>query len=216
MNDNANNPKQIVATGYDQIAERYSEWTGTALSGPRERAVAVLFERLAEGAAILDVGSATGVPVAKALAERFNVTGVDLSARHIELARKRVPKAWFIHGDVMDLLLPDRSLNAVIATYSLTHIPRDEHPALFAKFARWLRPGGLFVASLGVSDDPGTVERDWLGVPMFFSGDDVETGLARVRGAGFEIISAEEIVDDEDGVPVTFLWVVAQKSGAGT
>jgi len=109
------------------------------------------------------------------------------------------------------LRVPDRSIDGIVATYSLTHVPRNEHPALFAKIAGWLRPGGWFIGSLGVRDDPGTVKGDWLGMPMYFSGDTAETGLERVRDAGLEIVSADEVVDDEDGVPVTFLWVVAQK-----
>jgi hypothetical protein len=71
MMDQAFTPKQIVAAGYDQIAERYSEWTGAELT--KERAFAV----------------------AKVSAERFRVTGVDISARQIELARGRVRKAGF-------------------------------------------------------------------------------------------------------------------------
>jgi ubiquinone/menaquinone biosynthesis C-methylase UbiE len=216
MMDQASTPKQIVAAGYDRIAERYSEWTGTVLSGTRARAVAVLRERLPDGAAVLDLGCATGIPVAKALAERFAVTGVDISARQIELARQRVPEATFVHGDMTAFVLADGSFDAVIATYALTHVPRDEYPALFARIAGWLRPGGLFVASLSAGDDPGTIEDDWLGAPMFFSGDDVETGLRRVRDAEFEIVRADEMTEDEAGVPVTFLWVVARKPEAGS
>jgi hypothetical protein len=32
-----------------------------------------------------------------------------------------------------------------------------------------------------------------------------------VGEAGLELISADEITSDEDGAPVTFLWVVAKK-----
>ncbi len=40
------NPKQIVAWGYDRIAERYAEWTGGGDDEPRERYLALLENRL--------------------------------------------------------------------------------------------------------------------------------------------------------------------------
>jgi SAM-dependent methyltransferase len=212
-------PKRVVADGYDRIAERYSAWTGSELRGPRARYVGMLRERLPAGAAVLELGCATGIPVTRVLAERFAVTGVDISPRHVELARRNVPGAEIVLGDMTALALPAARFDAVVAFFVITHVPREEHAALFASVARWLRPGGLFVASLGAGDDPGTVEDDWLGAPMYFSGNDAETGKRQVREAGFEILSADEIAEDEDGVPVTFLWIVAQRpiasGGAG-
>jgi cyclopropane fatty-acyl-phospholipid synthase-like methyltransferase len=205
-------PKQIVAAGYDRIAERYSAWTGTALRGPRARFVAALQGRLPRGAAVLELGCATGIPVTRALAERFVVTGVDLSARQIELARGNVPAARFIHADMTTLDLAPDSFDAVIAFFAISHVPREEHAGLFAKVANWLRPGGLFVATLTAGDDPGTTEEDWLGAPMFFSGYASEIEKRQVEAAGFAVLSADEITEEEDGVPVTFLWVVTQAS----
>jgi ubiquinone/menaquinone biosynthesis C-methylase UbiE len=204
-------PKQIVADGYDQIAERYSEWTGIELRWPRARYLGVIQEAIPIGASVLELGCATGVPVNRALAERYHVTGVDISPRQIELARKNVPTATFVHADMTALEFAANSFDAVIAFYAITHVPRAEQPALLSSIAGWLKPGGLFVATLGAGDDPGTVEDDWLGAPMFFSSFDAAGSTRLVQEAGFEVLSADEITEDEDGVPVTFLWVVARK-----
>lgn len=206
-----NDPKQVVANGYDQIAERYRAWAGEDLRGPRAHALAPIWDRVALGAPVLELGCATGEPVARALAHRFAVTGVDLSPRQIDLARRNVPKATFLCADMTALDLPRDHFAAVVAFYAILHVPREEHQALFANIAGWLRPGGLFVATFGTGDDPGTVESDWLGAPMFFSSHDAITGKQLVVDAGLEILEAEEITDDEDGTPVTFLWVLAQK-----
>jgi SAM-dependent methyltransferase len=211
VNPTGNDPKRIVAEGYDRIAERYSSWTGTELRGPRARYVEIVRDRIPAETEILELGCATGVPVTRSLADRYRVTGVDISPRHIEIAKCNVPSAAFILGDMTALDLQPATFAAVLAFYVITHVPREEHPALLANIARWLRPGGLFVASLGAGDDPGTVEADWLGAPMFFSGYDSTTGKRLVAEAGFEILSADEITEDEDGVPVTFLWIVGQK-----
>jgi SAM-dependent methyltransferase len=109
------------------------------------------------------------------------------------------------------LELPASSFDGVVAFYAITHVPRDEQPALLSNIARWLRPGGLFMATLGAGDDPGTVEVDWLGAPMFFSSFNAAASQRLVTEAGLDVLSADEITEDEDGVPVTFLWVVARK-----
>jgi SAM-dependent methyltransferase len=136
---------------------------------------------------------------------------VDISARQIELARQRIPRATFIRADMTELELPSASFDAVAAFYSLTHVPREDVAPLLRSISGWLRPGGLFVASLGASDDPGGFVEDWLGVPMYFSAFDSATNRSLVGEAGFEILSAREEADEEDGMRIVFLWVAARK-----
>jgi len=205
------NPKDIVAHGYDRIAERYLAWSGTVRDDARDRYTSVLLDRLPPGATILDLGCGAGIPTTKRLAERFVVTGVDISARQVDLAAQNVPDAVFIQADVTALDFPPESFDGVAAFYSLTHVPREEQGPLLRSIAAWLRPGGILAASLGVRDSPGAVEEDWLGVPMYFSGYDARTSTHIVEQAGLEIVSAREETIDEDGAPVPFLWVVAQK-----
>jgi SAM-dependent methyltransferase len=121
-----------------------------------------------------------------------------------------VPAAMFIQADATALDRPDASVDAVVAFYSLTHVPRDEHPALLAAIRRWLRPGGVFVASLGVEDDPGGIEADWLGVDMYFSHFSARVNRRLVEEAGLIIERAEVVSEPEDRHGARFLWVVAR------
>jgi SAM-dependent methyltransferase len=205
-------PRRIVADGYDRIAERYLAWTGPELRGQRAWCVDQIDRRVPPGRQVLELGCATGIPVTRELAMRFDVTGVDLSARQIALARENVPNAQFTVGDIIRLELPGAAFDAAIACYVFGHVPREEQAGLFRRIAGWLRPGGLFVGSLGIGDDPGTVESDWLGVPMFFSSFDAATGTRLLKEAGFLLLAAEEVTELEDGVPVTFLWFAAEKT----
>jgi imidazolonepropionase-like amidohydrolase/SAM-dependent methyltransferase len=204
-------PKQIVADGYDQIAEAYPDWVARGGARLRRRYLSILTPDLPVGARVLDLGCGAGVPVASELAERFEVTGVDISRRQIELARASVPRATFIQADASALSFPDASFDAVVSFHMLGHLPRDEHGPLFRSIALWLRPGGMFVASTTTFWDYGTVEKDWLGAPMYFSGLSSDVGLGLMRAAGLEIVSAREETVDEDGKKVAFLWVVARK-----
>lgn len=99
-------PKRIVADGYDQIAETFLAWAQRGSSVVRERYLQALRTQLPDGARVLDLGCGAGVPVARRLAERFDVTGVDISRRQIELARENVPNATFIQANMTALAFP--------------------------------------------------------------------------------------------------------------
>ena len=123
-------PKRIVADGYDAIAERYFAWSDARPSATRRAWLARALELIPGGSEVLDLGCGAGVPMTAALAAGRYVTGVDLSARQIDLARAAVPDATFIQADMTTLDRPPRSLDAVVAFYSLTHVPRAELPSL--------------------------------------------------------------------------------------
>ncbi len=92
--------KQIVAQGYDHIAEYHSQWASRTRAEERQRYTALVFEQLPPGASVLELGCGVGLPTTLALAQRFQVTGIDLSARHIALAQRNVPNATFIQDDM--------------------------------------------------------------------------------------------------------------------
>ncbi|MDP8923209.1 MAG: methyltransferase domain-containing protein [Chloroflexota bacterium] len=208
-------PKRVVAEGYDRVAERFLIWAARVGGDVRERYATILADGLSDGAAVLELGCGAGVPVAAGLARRFRVTGVDISRRQIELARRNVPNATFLHRDMTRLSLAADSFDAVAAFYALNHVPRDELGPLFHSIARWLRPGGRFVASLPTGSNPGSVEADWLSVPMFFSGHDRAASETLILTSGLAIDRVTEETIDEDGRRVTFVWVVARKPRGG-
>jgi SAM-dependent methyltransferase len=204
-------PKQVVEEGYDRIAERYLEWARTGRAEERARYTSVLLDELPRGARVLDLGCGAGVPTTQQLAQRFEVTGVDLSAHQLALARQNVPQAQFIQADITQLDLPPGSFDGVAAFYSLIHVPREEQPDLLQDIASWLRPGGLFVATMGVRSIKADFAEDYLGTPMYWSGFDSETNRRLVEEAGFRIISAREETAAEFDESVTFLWIIAQR-----
>lgn len=203
--------KQVVAAGYDAIADQYLEWAGQASDPARQRFLEELIGRLRPGASVLDLGCGAGIPTAAYLSEEFAVTGVDISAGQVDAARRNVPAARFIHADMATVELPEASFDAVLALYSLSHLPRDEHGPALARIARWLRPNGLLVANLGAHDSPDWT-GPWLGGrDMFFSSFDATENLRLVSAAGFQLILSEVAETHEPEGAVRFLWILAVK-----
>jgi cyclopropane fatty-acyl-phospholipid synthase-like methyltransferase len=202
-------PKRVVAAGYDRIAEQYLAWSGLRPSPARLRALALADERIPRGAEVLELGCGAGLPMTAAIARDRRLTGVDISASQIALARRNVPGAAFIEADLTSLEIAPASVDAVVAFYVLTHVPRDEHAALLGRIRSWLRPGGVLIASFGVEDDPGGIEHDWLGTDMYFSHFSARVNRRLVEAAGFVIERADVLQEPEDRHDARFLWVVA-------
>jgi ubiquinone/menaquinone biosynthesis C-methylase UbiE len=207
----SDDPKQIVASGYDRIAGRYAEWAA-AFETPVMRWVEDLVGRLRPEADVLELGCGGGSPATRALAHRHRVTGVDISRVQVQRARSAVPCATFIHADATAVELEDASFDAVVSLFMLGHVPRAEQGPLLRRIACWLRPGGFLLATMGVGGSADAVEDDWLGAPMFFASYDRGRNRALLTDAGLDLVRERVIPIDEPGHgPVSFMWVLGRK-----
>ena len=205
-----------MARTYDAMAPTWTQWADAVVPPLRERFTNVLLERLPPTSCVLEIGCGSGVPVAALLAHHFDlVHGIDISGEMVRHAQAVVPTGHFEVGDIAQADYDEASFDGIVAFTSLVHLPRDEQVKVFARIFDWMRPDGLFVASLGASDFAESVEEDWLDTgAMFWSSYDAETNQAMLERAGFTIELAEVIRQKEPaGNDVAFLWVVARKVG---
>jgi SAM-dependent methyltransferase len=206
----ARDPKEIVARGYDAIALRYAEWAGRVQS-PALEWLRDLDARLADGADVLELGCGRGVPGTRHLARRHRVTGVDISAVQIELARHHVPEASFVHTDALELEIAPGSLDAIVALYFFGHVPMHEQRELIGRISLWLRDGGLLLATFGAGQAGEEVDEDWLGAPMFFASLAGDAYLPLLRDCGVEPLREDVVVQHEPGHgDIAFHWVLAR------
>lgn len=206
----ARNPKEIVARGYDAIALRYAEWAGQVES-PALEWLRDLDARLSDGSDVLELGCGRGVPGTRELARRHRVTGVDISAVQIELARHHVPEASFVHADAAELDVAAGSLDAVVALYFFGHVPADEQRDLISRIAVWLDDGGVLLATFGAGEAGEDVDPDWLGAPMFFASLGGNSYIPLLRDSGLEPLREQVLVQHEPGHgDVAFHWVLAR------
>ena len=187
-------PKQIVRDGFNHVSTRYRPANSPADAFGHTRQhhrewLDPFFQRLRRGAEVLDLGCGCGVPDAQLLAERFRVTGVDISDVQIQRARRLVPTARFLRADMTEVALPANAFSGVVCLYALIHVPVEEQPGLLARVARWLAPGGLFLVTTGWTAWTGTEDR-WLGsnIEMFWSHTDVRTYERWLKDLGFHIV----------------------------
>ena len=209
---NNDDPKLLVARGYDKIGGTYGRMATRSRTLQRNRYETVVLDRLPEGSKVLDLGCGSGVPTTRRLARRFDVTGVDISEKQVERARLNVPNATFVHSDMAALDFAAESFDGVTAYYSIIHLPRDEQGPLLSAIVGWLRPGGLLVCSLGTHSNEVDFDRSWMGAPMFWSGFDSDTNRKMVEESGFRIIRAREETTSSARDAETFLWIIAERS----
>jgi ubiquinone/menaquinone biosynthesis C-methylase UbiE len=211
--EDAPDPISLVRDGYEQIADDYLAAVIAGGAPVRLQWLARLLARIPTPGSVLDLGCGAGVPVAATLAERgWRVTGIDVSPRQIELARTHVPTGEFLVVDATEAEFAAASFDAVVAYFSLTHIPRAAHAELLARVARWLVPGGWLLACLGTSDVDGWIEENFLGLghTNWTNSFDVATNERLLMTAGFELDVADVVTTHESWGTEAWLWVLAR------
>ena len=183
--------KALVQSSYDRCAAAYSR----ARLEDVHPELGLPSELLDDGASVLDIGCGAGVPITRALAERFAVTGVDISGEMIRQAKANVPGASFVHGGIMSVDFAASSFDAVVAFYSIFHLPREEHTTLFSRVHSWLKPSGYLMCTLSHSDEMAYTEDDFFGVTMYWSNYGLRDYVQILTGLGFSILRTSTIGD---------------------
>ena len=198
---------------YHEFA-RYYDALGEDPLGNAARIRGYLRRHRPAARSLLELGCGSGQILAR-LIDVPSLTGVDRSARMLERARAKVPRARLIEADITAFELNDR-FDVVICVFdTLNHLVTfDAWRALFARAAAHLYDGGLFAFDVNTVGQlrrlgaqpawaralPGatiTQDVDWLG-------DGRATWHVRIRerrGDGRTVSHHERI--DELGVELT-------------
>ncbi|MFE7774899.1 class I SAM-dependent methyltransferase [Streptomyces sp. NPDC057445] len=175
-----------AAEVFDEVGARYEE----VFAGVPGQIAALdwLTGCLAPGARVLDVGSGTGRPTAEVLTRAgLAVTGIDVSAEMVRLARERVPAARFEQADVRTYRAPDGGYDAVCAFFPLLVMDQPEVAASLTRTASWVAPGGSF-AMATVPGDIRSLDIVWMGHEVTVSSLATEDQLRVLEEAGLEVV----------------------------
>jgi cyclopropane fatty-acyl-phospholipid synthase-like methyltransferase len=183
--DDRSDPARVVAEGYDRMGARFDAWNSRRAPDVRRWFLGEVLARLPEGSTVLELGCGPGTDAAALSAGRRYI-GVDLSRVQLSIARRRVPYATFLEGDVTSIALRPASFDGIVTFYVFNHVPQAQVGPTFNRVFEWLRPGGWLMSSFLTIEADDRVE-EWLDVPMFFAGftpGSTERLLAR---AAFEL-----------------------------
>jgi SAM-dependent methyltransferase len=166
---------------------------------------------------VLDVGAGSGRAAVGVLLARpqTTATGVDIysgywgidentperfmrNARIAGVAERASARV----GDMRELPFGDGEFDAVVSSYAIDHLRRDERPKAIAEVARVLKPGGEFLLLIIHVD-----WRTWLVSPPLahHPSQNAEPWRALLRDHGFTV--------EEEGTPFTTLYLLARKQG---
>lgn len=142
-------PKKYIQNTFDQAATSYGEKGCSFFSYFGERLVAL--SGLAKGERVLDIATGKGavlMPAARAVGARGSAKGIDISARMIQEAKKRIALPWveLLQMDAEQLLFPDGSFDVVFCGFALFFFPRVAQALLECR--RVLKPGGRLAVSI--------------------------------------------------------------------
>ncbi|MFF3784488.1 class I SAM-dependent methyltransferase [Streptomyces sp. NPDC001933] len=157
-------------SSYDTVAVSYADQLREAIAGePYLRAALALFADMvhaAGGGPVADVGCGPGHVTAHLHELGVDAFGIDLSPGMIDVARSDHPGLRFEVGTMTDLPLADASVTALLAFWSLIHVPDDEIPAVLGHFRRVVRPGGPLLLGFHVGDESRLKTQGYGGHPM--------------------------------------------------
>ena len=130
---------------YDKYAEKYFQINNSI--DEIKNLLEIFVENL-NGEKILDAGCGHGRDAKFFSDLGYEVTGVDLSEKLLEIARKNAPKAEFYLMDMRNLAFPSDYFDGIWACASFLHIPKKDSRKTLDEFYRVLKPNGLLYLSV--------------------------------------------------------------------
>ncbi len=205
--------KMNLKDTYNKIAEDWTQdhKTDTWWIAGAER----LASYLQAGSKIIDVGCAGGLKSEFLAKLGFQVTGIDLSDKMIELAKQWMPSGDFLVKDITEPLVFDHKFDAVFAQAVLLHVPKKNIPATLKNLSDVLKPKGYLYAAVkelhpGEDEEQNITENDYgYEYERFFSFFTLPEMEKYVKDLNMKIVYSN--VDRNAKNDTTWVQVIAQK-----
>lgn len=184
---------------YDAIASGFAEMRDSF--NTEKNYLDIFLEHLQPQAHVLDVGCGSGHPIASYLINHgLQVTGLDASEELLKISKTKCPAMHSIYGDIRSISLNDK-YDGIIEWWCLFHLPKSDHGKMIARFADWLKPGGILEFTSGDKEYEGK-SSDMLNQELNFYSIAPEQYEKHLRENGFEILLRES--DQEEHL----VWIV--------
>ncbi|MDY3199632.1 MAG: class I SAM-dependent methyltransferase [Arcobacter sp.] len=156
-----------IGNSYNQITHIWENEKFDKTNGIIQHKKAINFAKNRGKA--LDIGcGCTGRFIDLLIDEGFTPSGIDISTKMIELAKKRHPSIDFYYGDICEYELSEK-YDFITAWDSIWHIPLSKQEKVIAKIIDSLNVGGIFIFSFGGTIDSGEHIDDYMGAEVYYS-----------------------------------------------
>ena len=205
----------ITCKAYNLFADKYHELFKDEMSQKEyDRKLLDTFSQFFTPTSIIyDVGCGPSGHIGKHLFNKgFNVTGVDISKKCIEIAKNYNKDMPFKKMDMMDLQINDKSIDGIISFYSIIHTPKHYIDKIFIEFKRVLKKGGKVLLSVKEGKKEG-IEDNILNSNAsiyfsYFSKQEIETFFI---ANGFKILFIESRKPCADEIAISRIYAMAEK-----
>jgi ubiquinone/menaquinone biosynthesis C-methylase UbiE len=182
---------------YDSVAKEYAEaFTGEHQKKPMDQEILRRFAlEIGDRKPVWDFGCGPGQTTRYLKDLGVEISGLDLSEKTLEQARRIHPGMTFRKGNILDLEFEDDTIAGIVAFYAIVHFTEEKVKIALREIYRVLQPGGEFLFTFHVGEE--TIHLDeFLGkkidIDFTFFPTDFITGC--LKDAGFENI---EIIERE-------------------
>lgn len=147
------------------------------------------------GGTVLDLGCAGGMKSRVLSEQGFLVTGVDLSEKMIEIARREVPEVEFFAMDLREIASLQKTFDGIFCQAVFLHLSKQEVGDALLKLKDILNLGGVLYVAVkeqrpGQAEEGVLKENDYgYEYERFFSYYRAEELREFFSKAGFEIVS---------------------------
>ncbi|MCC5829532.1 MAG: class I SAM-dependent methyltransferase [Phycisphaeraceae bacterium] len=201
------NPKE-TAKSYDELAAHWNGEHFNRKNGILQHQRALRFAK--SKALAIDIGcGSSGRIIDLLIAEGFDVEGLDISPRMIELARKRHPEQTFYRSDICDWVFP-RKYDFISAWDSIWHAPLGSHEAILLKLCAALNEDGILIFTSGGLDRPDAGCNSFMGTPLYHAALGIPQLLKIIDSAGCICRHLEY-----DQYPELHIYLIVQKAERG-
>ena len=214
--DTLKNINQKTREAYNKAAEKYKQLFYNELDKKEfDRNILDEFSSYFHSDSIvLDAGCGPCGHTTSYLSKKgFNVIGIDISEKCIELAMEHNSDVHFEVGDFSELKYRNNYFDGIISYYSLIDTPKIFVKNVLYEFKRVLKPGGVLLLTVKEGRTEG-YQNELLGIEVeifftLFTKDEIRLYLTE---SGFEIITLHQRQPYTDEIEIDRIFVLAKKN----
>lgn len=207
----------ISVQRFDEFAEEYASRFDN-VSGYLNQLFWFVSQVKTSSPAVLELACGPG-NVTKFLKNRFpesRILAVDLATKMIEIARKALPKGDFRVMDVRDISVIAEKFDAVMCSFCLPFLSKEDAAKLIADCSSLLNPGGVIYLSTmeGDENQAGYEKTSFSGDSEVYFNYHRQTDLQEAfEKAGFTVLRMDrQDYQEPDGSVTVDLIFVAEKT----